>query len=126
LACAVLGPCACGGDGGAVARPGASIPGARRQSCPRRRPAERLNPYAECLPTAVAAQADARWGELFALFVQHSDKVKSVTLWGVSDGHSWLNNWPVNGRTNYALLFDRELRPKTAWQAVSDAAGTGP
>jgi endo-1,4-beta-xylanase len=87
---------------------------------------ERLNPYEECLPAAVAAQADARWGELFALFVQHSDKVRSVTLWGVSDGHSWLNNWPVNGRTNYALLFDRELRPKTAWQAVIDAAGTGP
>jgi endo-1,4-beta-xylanase len=87
---------------------------------------ERLNPYAECLPSSVAAQATARWAELFQLFVQHSDKVGSVTLWGVSDGHSWLNNWPVNGRTNYALLFDRELQPKTAWQAVIDVAGTGP
>jgi endo-1,4-beta-xylanase len=40
----------------------------------------------------------------------------------VSDKYSWLNNWPVKGRTNYALLFDRELRPKQSWQRVIEAA----
>jgi len=35
---------------------------------------------------------------------------------------SWLNNWPVNARTNYALLFDRQLQPKRAWQSVIEAA----
>jgi endo-1,4-beta-xylanase len=82
----------------------------------------RLNPYTECLPAPIAEQSAARWGALFGLFVRHSQQVKSVTLWGISDAHSWLNNWPVNGRTNYALLFDRELQPKTAWQSVMDAA----
>ncbi len=87
---------------------------------------ERLNPYTECLPTNVAEQAALRWGALFELFLAHHDAISAVTLWGVSDGHSWLNNWPVNGRTNYALLFDRELRPKTAYQSVVDAASNAP
>ena len=86
----------------------------------------RLNPYPECLPKSVAEQAAARWGALFELFVRHSDQLHSVTLWGVSDGYSWLNNWPVNGRTNYALLFDRQLQPKQSWQNVIEAAGGTP
>ena len=85
-----------------------------------------LNPYAECLPSNVAEQSAQRWRDLFQLFLRHSDSVHSVTLWGVSDGYSWLNNWPVNGRTNYALLFDRQLRPKRNWQQVIEAAGGAP
>jgi endo-1,4-beta-xylanase len=81
-----------------------------------------LDPYRKCLPSSVAEQAAARWGALFQLFVRHSDQLHSVTLWGVSDRTSWLNNWPVNGRTNYALLFDRQLRPKQSWQKVIEAA----
>jgi len=84
---------------------------------------ERLNPFTECLPSAIVEQATARWAQLFDLFVQRSAAVHSVTLWGVSDAYSWLNNWPVNGRTNYALLFDRQLQPKRAWQSVIEAAG---
>jgi endo-1,4-beta-xylanase len=85
-----------------------------------------LNPYEECLPTVIGAQAAERWGSIFELFVQHSDKISSVTLWGVSDRYSWLNNWPVNGRTNYGLLFDRNLQPKAAWQSVIEASGVSP
>jgi endo-1,4-beta-xylanase len=85
----------------------------------------RLDPYAQCLPTLIGEQSAARWASLFEVFMRHSQQVKSVTLWGVSDAHSWLNDWPVNGRTNYALLFDRELRPKAAWQSVMDAAQAG-
>jgi endo-1,4-beta-xylanase len=33
----------------------------------------------------------------------------------VDDGQSWLNGWPVPGRTNYPLLFDRQLEPKAAY-----------
>jgi endo-1,4-beta-xylanase len=85
-----------------------------------------LNPYTDCLPSNVAEQAAQRWHDLFQLFLRHSDSVHSVTLWGVSDGYSWLNNWPVNGRTNYALLFDRQLRAKQNWQKVIEAAGGAP
>jgi endo-1,4-beta-xylanase len=36
----------------------------------------------------------------------------------VTDQTSWKNNWPVRGRTNYPLLFDRAGRPKPAFDAV--------
>ena len=72
-----------------------------------------LNPYSECLPSDVAEQAAQRWADVFEVFSRHSEHVHSVTLWGVSDGYSWLNNWPVKGRTNYALLFDRQLPPSS-------------
>jgi len=37
---------------------------------------------------------------------------------GVTDKESWLNYWPVSGRTNYPLLFDREGKEKPAYQTV--------
>lgn len=85
-----------------------------------------VNPYVECLPTQIDERAAERWASLFELFVEHADAISSVTLWGVGDGYSWLNNTPVRGRTNYALLFDRQLRPKRAWQRVMDVAGSAP
>jgi endo-1,4-beta-xylanase len=81
-----------------------------------------LNPYPDCLPSEVAARAAQRWADIFAVFSRHAEHLHSVTLWGVSDKYSWLNNWPVRGRTNYALLFDRELRPKQSWRRVIEVA----
>jgi endo-1,4-beta-xylanase len=51
---------------------------------------------------------------LFQLYVKHADKITRVTTWGVSDTHSWRNYWPIPGRTDYPLLFDRDLNPKPA------------
>lgn len=48
----------------------------------------------------------------------------AVTIWGVSADHTWLDSWPVNGRANYASLFDREIEPKAAWQSVIDVASS--
>ena len=63
-----------------------------------------------------------RYAELFAVFVQHRDAIGRVTFWGVTDGDSWLNNFPTRGRTNYPLLFDREGKPKPAFDAVLQMA----
>jgi endo-1,4-beta-xylanase len=46
-----------------------------------------------------------------------------VTTWGLDDGQSWLNNWPIEGRTNHALLFDRNLDPKANYARVIEVAG---
>ena len=35
-----------------------------------------------------------------------------ITLWGISDRDSWLNDFPVHGRTNYSLFFDRNYAEK--------------
>lgn len=62
-------------------------------------------------------QAD-RYGELFGLYRRYKDVIGRVTFWGYYDGGSWLNNFPVKGRTNYPLLFDRQFKPKPAFWSV--------
>ena len=77
-----------------------------------------LNPYRDGLPDSVQGALAQRYADLFAVYVRHADAISRVTFWGVADGDSWLNNWPVRGRTNYPLLFDRQHRPKPAFDAV--------
>jgi endo-1,4-beta-xylanase len=77
-----------------------------------------LDPYHDGLPSDLQKQLADRYAEIFRLFVKHSDKLARVTFWGVHDGQSWRNGWPVRGRTDYPLLFDRQLKPKPAFTAV--------
>ena len=79
-----------------------------------------MDPYPEKLPDSVQLQLAQRYVDIFKIFDKHSDKISRVTFWGVSDGNSWLNDWPIKGRTNYPLLFDREYRPKMAYKEVLD------
>lgn len=39
------------------------------------------------------------------------------------NGISWKNDFPVVGRTNYPLLFDRSRERKPAYYAVADLGG---
>ncbi len=80
-----------------------------------------LNPYKDQLPPAKEAELARRYAEVFAVYLKHSENLKRVTLWGASDKESWLNHWPIRGRTDYPLLFDRNRQPKAAHQAVIDS-----
>lgn len=84
---------------------------------------EELNPFTDELPDSVHQQLSDRYAELFELYLEHSDDITRVTFWGVTDGDSWKNNFPVRGRTNYPLLFDRQWETKPAFDAVIDVAG---
>ena len=84
----------------------------------------KLNPYTAGLPEDVQKKLAAHYAELFEVFVKHRDTVERVTFWGVTDADSWKNNWPVPGRTDYPLLFDRNGAPKLAFEAVIGTAGT--
>lgn len=81
-----------------------------------------VNPYASGLPDSVQQALAARYGELFTEFLRHRDVMDRVTFWGVGDGDSWLNNWPLRGRTSYPLAFDRGDKPKPAFEAIIRAA----
>jgi endo-1,4-beta-xylanase len=81
-----------------------------------------LNPYPDSLPDSVQRVLSARYHDVFALYLRHRDVISRVTFWGVTDAGSWKNNWPVPGRTNYPLLFDRAGAPKPAFDAVVGAA----
>jgi endo-1,4-beta-xylanase len=86
----------------------------------------KLNPYAKGLPDTVQQALAQRYAGLFGVFLKHRGVIARVTFWGVTDGDSWLNNWPVKGRTNYPLLFDRAAQPKPAFDAVIRAAYSAP
>lgn len=81
------------------------------------------NPYTAGLPDEMQQALAKRYAELFRVFVQHRDAITRVTFWGVTDGGSWLNDFPTRGRTNYPLLFDRQGKPKPAFDAVMQTAG---
>ncbi|MEX0647998.1 MAG: endo-1,4-beta-xylanase [Balneolaceae bacterium] len=78
-----------------------------------------LNPWPEALPDSMQQALAQRYAELFDLYYRHRNAITRITFWGVTDGDSWKNNWPVRGRTNYPLLFDRNWQPKPAFYAVA-------
>ena len=79
-----------------------------------------MNPYPDpaTVPDSLMTALADRYEDLFELFLKHDDKITRVTFWGAGDGDSWLNGWPVRGRTNYPLLFDRKYGKKEAYRRV--------
>lgn len=77
-----------------------------------------LNPYVDGLPDSVQEKITKRWVEFFTIFKKYKDFIDRITIWGSDDRVSWRNNWPVPGRTSYPLLFNRDLSPKPAVQAI--------
>ncbi|MDR0301614.1 MAG: endo-1,4-beta-xylanase [Treponema sp.] len=62
-----------------------------------------------------------KYRELFDMFKQKYEegKLDMVLVWGIADGHSWLNSHPARGRTDYPLPFDRDYEPKLVyWELV--------
>jgi endo-1,4-beta-xylanase len=80
----------------------------------------KMNPYPEILPDYMLQKQAKRYEDIFKLFLKHEDKISRVTFWGVTDKTSWLNDWPIKGRTNYPLLFDRNYQSKEAYQSILD------
>nr|ADZ76537.1 xylanase [uncultured organism] len=83
---------------------------------------EKMNPYPNGLPADVESEWEDRYMDFFNLFLKHSDKISRVTLWGVSDATSWKNDFPVRGRTDYPLLFDRDYKAKPIVSKIMEAA----
>ena len=83
----------------------------------------KMDPYPKALPKSVEKQLAKRYEDIFKLFIKHQDKISRVTFWGVMDKHSWLNDWPIKGRTNYPLLFDRNYQPKKAYNKLINLVG---
>ena len=83
-----------------------------------------IDPYTAGLPDSLQQRLARRYADLFKVFLKHRDVIERVSFWGVDDGASWLNMFPVYGRTNHPLLFDRSYNPKPAFDAVVSVART--
>jgi endo-1,4-beta-xylanase len=78
-------------------------------------------PRKDPTPELLADQG-RRYAELFAMFRQEAaaGRLDMVVLWGTADDDTWLDNFPVMGRPDAPLLFDRNLQAKPAFWAVVD------
>jgi endo-1,4-beta-xylanase len=81
-----------------------------------------FDPYTEGLPEEVMEKQTQMYTDLFNLFLKYHKNISRVTFWGINDLQSWKNNFPVRGRTDYALIFDRENNPKPAVAKIIEAA----
>lgn len=85
---------------------------------------EEMDPYRQGVPAEVQAEWDARVLEMFDLFLKYSDVIDRVTVWGLSDGMSWKNDFPMRGRCDYPLLFDRNNQAKPVIQKMIKLANS--
>lgn len=83
---------------------------------------QELNPYVDGLPDSINTIYEQRYLDFFKLFLKHQDKISRVTLWGVNDSNSWKNDWPIFGRTDYCLLFDRQNQAKPVVAKIIEEA----
>lgn len=65
----------------------------------------------------IEKQFNDKYVELFNMFMDLSEEgiLDSVVFWGYYDGATWLNGFPIEGRTNYPMLIDRDLKFKSAY-----------
>ncbi len=71
-----------------------------------------LNPYANGLPDSVSVVWNERMTTFLGIVDKYAKNVRRVTAWGVTDADSWKNDWPIKGRTDYPLWFDRKGQMK--------------
>ena len=71
-----------------------------------------MNPYTDGLPADKAKEQTDFFVKLFKIYLKHADVIDRVTFWGLTDGDSWKNGWPMAGRTDYPLAIDRNYDPK--------------
>lgn len=71
-----------------------------------------MDPYREGVPEEVQKQWNKRMTDMFELFLKYDDVIDRVTVWGVTDNGTWLNGFPIRGRMDYPMLFDRNNKRK--------------
>ena len=77
----------------------------------------KFDPYAPACPPDVLARQAEQFAKLFEIFQRHSDCIVRVSFWDLHDGKSWLNTFPWT-RVNHPTFFNREAKPKPAYDAV--------
>jgi endo-1,4-beta-xylanase len=63
-----------------------------------------------------------KYRALFTMFREEArtGNLDMVMVWGIADDDTWLNNYPVPGRTDYPLFFGKDLRAKPAYWIMVD------
>ena len=79
--------------------------------------ARKKGEYFPSMPEDRLREQAERYKELFRIAANYP-AVKNITIWGIADNHTWLDNFPVSGRKNWPLLFDEKYRNKEVVPAL--------
>lgn len=71
-----------------------------------------MDPYRDGVPDSIQRKWNKRVLDMFQLYFKYNDVIDRVTIWGMNDAVTWLNNFPIRGRTDYPVLFDRNNNRK--------------
>ncbi len=77
------------------------------------------------VPQEVLIKQGYRYKEIFDLLRRYKSEITSVTLWGLSDDHTWLKSFPIT-RLDLPLLFDEQLQAKYAYWGIIDPSKLPP
>jgi endo-1,4-beta-xylanase len=83
---------------------------------------DEYDPFTQGISEEMLEAQTRRYADFFSLFLKYKENISRVTLWGVNDKQSWKNNFPIRGRTDYALIFDRNNQPKPAVERIIELA----
>jgi endo-1,4-beta-xylanase len=72
----------------------------------------KMDPYRNSMPDSIMKQWNERVLGMFKIYLKYEDVVDRFTIWGLNDSVSWLNNFPIYGRKDYPVLFDRNNKRK--------------
>ena len=71
------------------------------------------------VPQNVIAQQGWLYAKYFQVLRALKGKIEAVTLWGIADDNTWLDNFPIN-RLDEPLPFDMRLQAKPAYWGIVD------
>lgn len=69
-------------------------------------------------PEMIKKQTELYEG-IFAIFREYRDVISGVTLWGVTDAYTWRDDFPIKGRKDWPLLFNKDFSPKPALNSIT-------
>ncbi|WP_153798074.1 endo-1,4-beta-xylanase [Foetidibacter luteolus] len=78
---------------------------------------EKLLKVPDTFSTNMSDKQARIFGDLFKLFRNNKDKITGVTIWGIKDGNSFLEQ--KLKRKNYPYLFNAQGQPKKSFQSVT-------
>lgn len=73
------------------------------------------------VPTAEMLSLQEKvYDNIFSVFREYKDLITSVTFWGISDGYTWKDNFPVFGRKDWPMVFDVNCNPKASFHKITN------
>lgn len=76
--------------------------------------------FGDDIPEHILNRQGRRYRDIFEAFKENKDILSEVVFWGITDRHTWLHDFPVKGRTDAPLPFDKNFHAKPAYWGIVD------